>query len=173
MFIGYVATQKAYKAYDFKTKKIYIIRDIKFYENEFPFASASLSVFHISNSDSLSLPLVSLETPFDCDFTNSSLSISPTTSSNNNFNDSSSASTTDTIHPTASDPNPSQIIVPPRLSERTKKPPFWLANYVCNISITHHFISDFSYDYVAFASKVSKIQEPYTYKEATKDPEWI
>lgn len=39
IFLGYFVGQKAYKLFDLSTKKIFTSRDVKFYENFFPYAS--------------------------------------------------------------------------------------------------------------------------------------
>lgn len=39
VFLGYLSGTKGYKIYDMKDKKIVISRDVRFYENKFPFDS--------------------------------------------------------------------------------------------------------------------------------------
>ena len=39
IFVGYPATKKGWKVYDMETGEIFVSRDVKFYENEFPFTT--------------------------------------------------------------------------------------------------------------------------------------
>ncbi|GAA0152010.1 hypothetical protein LIER_10601 [Lithospermum erythrorhizon] len=45
MFVGYPNTQKGWKLYDLESKEIFVSRDVKFYETEFPFLKNRLSSF--------------------------------------------------------------------------------------------------------------------------------
>ncbi|XP_021716606.1 uncharacterized protein LOC110684457 [Chenopodium quinoa] len=44
VFVGYPHGKKGWKLYDFETGEIFVSRDVKFYENEFPFVSTSDSL---------------------------------------------------------------------------------------------------------------------------------
>lgn len=52
IFLGYLPGKKAYKAYDIQSHKIYISRDIIFFENIFPYVDQS--------SPSSSLPVIDI-----------------------------------------------------------------------------------------------------------------
>lgn len=151
--------QESLQAYDLFSHKIYIIRGIKFYENTFPF-TVDTTYLHDKPS---SLPLVSLDTPFDY-FSAPNTSHTPT---------SEPTSTT----PISPPPPPIQSVIPPtnppRISNRTKNPPHWLNDYVCHVSNHTSLTPDFSSHYVTFFANVSKVQEPYSYSQAVKDPEWV
>lgn len=47
-FIGYSSSQKAYRVYDLNTHKLFVTRDVKFYENIFPFSKTDSSLTHTS-----------------------------------------------------------------------------------------------------------------------------
>lgn len=170
LFLGYAVGHKAYKAYDLHTHKIYITRDIIFCEHLFPFASASASSSSLSAQHTL--PLVHFDTPFDYSGTSSSI---PTPAASSSPTATSSIPTA--IEPSSESSTPPPIsdssVIVPRVSTRPKNPPPWLNDYYCNVSINNHSISNFSPAYIAFASNLSKIQEPYTYKQAVKDPKWV
>lgn len=150
VFIGYTTGQKAFKAYDLLSHKIHITRDIKFFETKFPFASDTDYLI----SQSPTLPLVSLDSPFNhyvLDSTNNSSAANTITSY--------LIPSIDEVSSTSSVPPPLPITAPiiPRTSTRQSKPPSWLFDYVCNVSIHCPTISNFSSDYTAFVADVSKI----------------
>lgn len=144
MFIGYVADKKAYKAYDLINHKIYITRDIRFYEDTFPFASGTSFL----RDKSSSLPLVSLDTPFDYDFTNpnsssSNISSSHTPKSSSSSNPANTSTSDCSIQPSI-----------PRVSNRTKHPHKWLNDYFCHAIANSLFVPTYSNNYVAFIANV-------------------
>lgn len=75
--------------------------------------------------------------------------------------------TTDNTISTQSPPQPT------RVSTRTKKQPAWLSDYTCHLSIQEPYLSNFTESYVAYMINVSKMQEPFSYKEVTKDKDWV
>ncbi|KAL5767159.1 hypothetical protein ACOSQ2_013942 [Xanthoceras sorbifolium] len=68
IFIGYPIGQKAYKLFDLLTKNIFTSRDVKFYENVFPFASVQpSSTISSPHTTSGPIPIVDLDFPYSFD----------------------------------------------------------------------------------------------------------
>ena len=114
VFIGYVPSLKAYKAYDLHSHHIYISRDIVFYENIFPYHNIFLFV---SNPSLSSIPV-------DVD-TIDVLSISHSST----HYDSSISTLPVLLSTSISTP----LVLSPRHSTQVKRKPTWLNDFVSNI----------------------------------------
>lgn len=194
VFLGYATGQKAYKVYDVENERVFTIRDIIFYENEFPFLD-------FTNSETCPIPIPFLESDTIKSLTDIHIQTEPNSSPNSQnlpytqnlpnlsnlpntttspipnvdssiFPISESSITPHIISPNipSHSSNTQSISIPTRNSTRPTKPPKWLNDYVCNTftdsrnSFSLENIS-FSPDYAAFMANVSKLAEPHSYRE--------
>ncbi|XP_077242607.1 uncharacterized protein LOC143883135 [Tasmannia lanceolata] len=131
IFVGFPFAQKGYRIFDIESGKIYTSRDVRFFENIFPYANADPAatnpnrVIPLPILDHESSPPPNLPTPASP--TNSSPTPNPPSPTN-----SSSASTTQNPTPPSAtiDTSPSP---PPRRSTRTHHPPSYLQDFHCTI----------------------------------------
>ena len=183
VFIGYPPGMKAYKFIDLETKQIFQSRDVVFHEDVYPFKCHLdhiedpfiLHTLPIPSSSNVSYPTDTPNTPPS----------SPDFQNDNNFSYSHSNSESDenTPHSTSSSTNePFQNQRP----SRARAPPSYLKDYHCNLtqsvkpdSKVKYPLSDvLSYDqlsdsYKQYICAISTQDEPTSYKEAIKYPEWI
>ena len=172
--MGYPAGQKAFKLYDTDHHKFLVSRDVIFHETIFPFKnSKALHDLHMERHP-LHLPICDQE-PIN----------SPTPTPPRN---------TSTLPPTTepNDNEPTHTVellaitnLEPRHSERLKKPPARLADYVCNMAsaqssslspgmqypISNFLCSNpYSNNHLHFINSIIKHIEPTSYTVARKDP---
>ncbi|XP_059310003.1 uncharacterized protein LOC132061162 [Lycium ferocissimum] len=71
------------------------------------------------------------------------------------------------------------IQAPTRMSGRSRQPPIWMKDFITsNLAANYSIANYISYDsiapkYQAFLTAFSKVTEPKTYVEASKDPRWV
>ncbi|OMO65653.1 hypothetical protein CCACVL1_21443 [Corchorus capsularis] len=169
IFVGYPNGTKGYRVYDLTTKKIFVSRDVRFYENQFPFENTSTST-----NDQTVVPLPALEDT-DLSITHDSIPPNPPQEQPQ-------------PHPPTNPPNQ-----PSTRPQRTKTRPKRLDDCVCNnskvdnspSSLTHeassgtlYSLSNFiSYDnfhssHKAFLAAISLRDEPKSFSQAVKSPQW-
>lgn len=122
VLLGYVSGEKSYKLYDLEYHMIYNSRDVRFYEEIFPFKSSVPS-----NDDvPLPVPITELEEAND-EYSTYDATDGPS--------DPSEPVIATTILPT-------QLVVPkPRHSTRQTQPPSWLNDYVTCVVSPYYIIS--------------------------------
>ncbi|KAL0458674.1 UNVERIFIED_CONTAM: Retrovirus-related Pol polyprotein from transposon RE2 [Sesamum latifolium] len=159
-------SQKGYKLYDISSKQTFTSRDVVFYESVYPFndlsptsANCPLPTIPLSYDTRYSHPIppstISAELPPPTDAS------SPATSSNS---PSSNTELQARNVPTDTLPQPT------RKSNRNTHKPGWLDDFVC-----HHntcLLHSCNPAYMSFVASLSILQEPKTYAEAAKYPEW-
>ncbi|PRQ17953.1 putative RNA-directed DNA polymerase [Rosa chinensis] len=140
IFLGYPHGQKGYSVYDLEKQKVLVSRDVVFYEDSFPFQSASYS--HSTNHDPIFLPQTA-PSSFDHEIssnTQDSLPINPptdlTSSPNTSYEsiiplntESSLESVIPSSPPTNSAPVPLSQSPPIRRSSRPTKTPSFLQDF--------------------------------------------
>lgn len=198
VFLGYVVGQKAFKLFDLENQKIFVSRDVIFYEDVFPFTVASLS-----SNDTCPIPIFFPE-PNESDPTHKKLLIllkdinpqpdlpSQTESlnpqpdlpsqieslpSNSSIPNSPSSLFQSVIN--SESPNSSTLSIrpdpttPTGISTRKTKPLSWLSDYGCSHvtdSYNTYSLADVQFcpQYTAFMNNVTQLKEPHSYKEAAK-----
>jgi hypothetical protein len=191
IFVGYPFNQKGYRIYDMNTRKIYVSRDVQFYETMFPYQDLQSP----SSTNEISINTQIL----DCEFDDSSSTLSPESSNppGNSHND----NTNDTIVtiPTPQDDNSSDISSIPvetlqqnppttnnppdrRYPQRLRTPSIRLTDHICEINhVTsksafplknYLSLSNLSNSHQAFLINVIENKEPQSYSQAIKSAEW-
>ncbi|XP_019225781.1 PREDICTED: uncharacterized protein LOC109207338 [Nicotiana attenuata] len=148
MLIGYPLNQKGYKLLELETKRIFVSRDVKFFESHFPFAKVKPSHNPVFSDSSLSLDSNSsqhiqpeISSTLDMDPHNTTSPPSPSFQPN-----SSDSYITPTPHqpvspvphtsphtyPTNSPVSTPRQEAPLRRSDRITQQPVYLKDYVCN-----------------------------------------
>ncbi|KAL2242369.1 UNVERIFIED_CONTAM: Retrovirus-related Pol polyprotein from transposon RE1 [Sesamum indicum] len=163
-FLGYSPTQKGYKVYDLEDHTFFVSRDVVFHELVFPFAqeqaadsldcplpTITAGVSHKDTQATASSPLVSAA-PFDS---------TPMSASGVQHDDSASFQQDNSV-------SSSQPLL--RRSTRITRKPLWLDDFVChNNSIS---LLPTSASYSSFVASLTTLQEPRSFAEAVKHPEW-
>ncbi|KAL0383129.1 UNVERIFIED_CONTAM: Retrovirus-related Pol polyprotein from transposon TNT 1-94 [Sesamum calycinum] len=165
IFLGYSMHKKGYKLYDLDTNHPFTSRDVVFHESIYPYDAISQS------SDSCPLPTVPLYT--ENLRSNPSLSASvPTVSSSPSTEQ---AEHNLTLPSSSPSPNPHSPPIlptpqPTRKSARITHKPSWLEDFVCHQDSL--LLPSSNTAYMLFVASLSILQEPKSYKEAVKHPEW-
>lgn len=194
IFVGYPAGQKAFKLYDIDHHTFLVSRDVIFHETIFPFKnSKALHDLHMERHP-LPLPICDQEpinSPTPTPPRNTS-PLPPTAEPNDNepthtvepLNPSLQVTN---LEPTHAVDTPTVTTLEPRHSERLKKPPAHLADYVCNMAsaqssssspgmqypISNSLCSNpYSNNHLHFINSIIKHIEPTSYTVARKDPHW-
>ncbi|KAL0442235.1 UNVERIFIED_CONTAM: Retrovirus-related Pol polyprotein from transposon RE1 [Sesamum radiatum] len=150
IFIGCVQGQKAYKLYDLQNKTVIISRDVTFHEGIFPYQNHSMP-----DTSPVFVPISILDQPIEHITTDTPF-----------------ASISDI---TAYEPSPfsTQLLAPPRRSQRHIKPPVWLSDFHCNHTFTSVIPSSApASSHTDFLVALSTIQEPSNYLQAKGCKEW-
>ncbi|KAL2241352.1 UNVERIFIED_CONTAM: Retrovirus-related Pol polyprotein from transposon RE1 [Sesamum indicum] len=151
ILLGYPMTQKGYKLFDMDNNRVIVSRDVRFYEQVFPY---SVPVSH--SPQSCPLPIVSSSA-------DDSVSYPETVSA-------SCPASTPTSVP------PSETIFPnteplPRRSTRVSQRPIWLNDFVCTAQHPSSLLTHTS-AYKSFVASLSILQEPKSFSEAVQHKEW-
>ncbi|KAL0428623.1 UNVERIFIED_CONTAM: Retrovirus-related Pol polyprotein from transposon RE1 [Sesamum latifolium] len=163
VFIGYVHGQKAYKLYDLENKVTVISRDVVFHEAIFPFQNTSPT----TENSFFPQSIPALDTILDDDVVhihnapNSTDTHPPDTSSIRD-------------PPISSAPDHSSTSIPLRRSHRQSKPPSWLNDFHCNLTINPVIDpADLTLPQKEFLAALSIIKEPRCYMQAKDCKEWV
>ncbi|CAH9096429.1 unnamed protein product [Cuscuta europaea] len=191
IFLGHPFGKKGWRLFDLETSEIFISRDVKFFENIFPFFDSNArSTPNISLDDTLHIPSTEVfELTYDTPPYPEALSSTPPIAST--VPASVQPPTSEATHAAPDSP---LIEVPLRRSERTKLPSVKLKDYVTHtvlpqrppashsnqqlssgnpFPITHYITCDkFSSKHVQFLAAVTSGREPRTFREAMSDPGW-
>jgi Reverse transcriptase (RNA-dependent DNA polymerase) len=181
VFVGYPFGQKGYRVYDLETKKIFVSRDVVFHEKMFPFLS-----FILENKPPPMQPM-----SFDEPVPNIYSSLIPTVPQTSTLSDSQIQShSLPKIHPNETQ---STQLAMPRHSPRVHTRPSYLNDYVCSMAFgppstssslqevlagkqypigKHISYNFYSPTHMAFVASLSNNNEPSTYHQAIKDPNW-
>lgn len=161
VFLGYAPTQKGYKLYDLTTKKVFVSREVKFFENFFSFQvnsnpSAYMNKFFLplsSNAQTTSI------TDIPSDF-------APITTSKLRTQNHNKAHVSTTPLETRNK------------SYRKMNKPTYLQDYVNNHAYKEHLCNLIKYhalstNYHQIAEVYEAHSKPKTYFEASQNPNWI
>jgi hypothetical protein len=188
IFVGYPFNQKGYRIYDMHTRKIYVSRDVQFFETMFPYHDLQTPSF--ANDISINTQIL------DCEFDDSSSNLSPPSSLSPGI-----SHHDDTIVPipTPQDDNSSDIPSIPvetpqqhsptainpaerRYPQRIRTPSVRLTDHVCDINnvtsqsafpLKNYFsLSNLSTSHRALLVNIIENKEPTSYSQAIKSAEW-
>lgn len=186
IFLDYSPGQKGYKLYDLGSFMIIVSRDVRFHEEIYPFKTTEtvvaaqlepiLPIPHFSDTQNII---------YESKNINDTLDTPPHTDSQEVYKISESP------EHSSSTPEP----IPIRHSNRTRKLPSWINDYVATVNnVSHHIFNPtsirleikykpFTYPYIApkhfinahmsFIANLSTVQEPTCYLQARLKPEWI
>ena len=171
VFLGYPQTQKGYKLLDLKSNKLFVSRNVQFYETIFPY-----KIFHKTTqqeSHSFLDPTLSLPDPCDDD-----CHIEDTTE--HTHSDPLMADQTEeqeTTNIPLTQPHPA-VPVPVRRSERSHKTPHWLSDYhVSNLAYPEkiHKVTNTAVtsSFTCLMAQTLDLTEPRSFKEAVTKKEWV
>lgn len=157
VFLGYPASQKGYKFLNLLTKHTFVSRDVKWYENIFPY---TLSPKHLTQIIPSSHEHIIHPPPLWED------------SSDDEPTDPDPLRTEPTSDPATSQPAP----LPPdppllRRSDRIKQPPGWLADY--KSPIANHTTATLNPQFHCFMANLHQTSDPLTFSEASMHPHWV
>ncbi|KAL0416927.1 UNVERIFIED_CONTAM: Retrovirus-related Pol polyprotein from transposon RE2 [Sesamum latifolium] len=165
ILLGYAMTQKAYKLYDLDDHVTFTSRDVLFHENVFPYATDS-SITPPSYSPHV-VPICYEDSTLDS-FIDSCVAPTPSTTLESHSS-TSFPYTSPTVIPTSVPPH--NTSPPLRRSHRTIHKHVWLNDFV-----SHHTDSSLLHStnsaYLSFVASLSILQEPRSFAEAVKHPEW-
>lgn len=181
VFLGYVIHSKGYKVLDITTNKIFVSRNVTFFEKHFPFLFQS-DTSNLQYPSEIYIPTVTSISPLDsfdlfpdnADFTNVIAPVSSTSVDNLHSDDSGSSHSSE-----VQDISTSVNHLPLRHSTRQHKTPEYLKDFYCSTALQ----SDHWCNLVQFAelpstnqcmiSKICDLVEPTSYSEASQNPLWI
>ncbi|KAM1701730.1 hypothetical protein ACFXTH_027076 [Malus domestica] len=171
-FVGYSTSQKGYKCYDSKTRKVFVSRDVRFDETHFffqkhddePQGELSYEVFPTL----LVLDDPRLSTPH-----NEAIEIEPA-------HENMEANNEEVLHerrdPLEQPTQPTQPTPPRRNPSRNRQPParlddfeIYMPRYPIGQMVYH---SKTSPSHAAFVTKLSQHSEPRSFEEANQSPVW-
>ncbi|KAK4402749.1 Retrovirus-related Pol polyprotein from transposon RE1 [Sesamum angolense] len=168
ILIGYAMHKKAYKLFDINLNQVIFSRDVIFYEHIFPYASTA------TPSSSIPLPIAPNICSDDCVSTSDS-SIQPSSSSaldspahipqSSDILATTPLSNTESLHSTHLSP---QLL---RRSSRIIHRPTRFDDFICHTS-TPAILHTHNTAYMSFVATLSILQEPKSFAEAVKYPEW-
>lgn len=182
VFLGYSMNQKGYRVLDLQTKRVVVSRDVKFFEQEFPFKTDNNSTSEMLEVSPPPPPAVSVEVSPPVELS----PISPLVPSNSDAPATDAIQSPDPVLSNDSFPEQPLVHAPSPVEPRAKrvsKAPSWLQDYVTlgkdispSSSVVHPLQNHLSYkaftsNYISFLSATNDIIEPAT-KQAVKDPRW-
>ncbi|KAL2227775.1 UNVERIFIED_CONTAM: Retrovirus-related Pol polyprotein from transposon RE1 [Sesamum indicum] len=152
IFLGYCQSKKTYKVYDIESNSIFTLRDVIFHETFFPFQGSPV------DDGPIALPIPVPHT--------TSSSFHPLANKH---------APSDTPLTLSSTPDPLTPQVPPHRSQRISTRPSWMSDYVCHCMPTASSCVSTSLTpaYIQFVAHLSALQEPKSYLQASKDPNWV
>lgn len=160
VFLGYPTLQKGYRLLNLLTKKVFVSRDVKWYENVFPYQLSADQLAHLVPPT----PDTHIHQPTDHTWQDS-------TDDESEY--AADPTPTPTASPTASPSSPPCLPTSPpvRRSSRPHQTPSWLQDYV-------HPISNLAYanvnsEFTSFISKLSTYADPVFFRDACLNPNWI
>ncbi|GAA0148132.1 transmembrane signal receptor [Lithospermum erythrorhizon] len=178
IFLGYPMGQKTYKVFDLINRRMVVSRDVKFYEHLFPYSplfpkSSIVPVKH-SASQKCQDPFPVVPVNHEVDLPNFPPAVQTHFEPMAQADTPCQLSSTQAHHdipvvPSQPVPVPNDTIEPARQSLRQRHVPAWFRDYQVNFAS----LSDHSTAYFSFLANISKIQEPYTYKQAIESQEWV
>lgn len=168
VFLGYPQTQRGYKLLDLRTNKLFVSRNVKFYETIYPY-----KIFHNTTQTNTQTSydpnciILGLSHEEECDIDSDDNITSTDTEQ--------PEAQTLVQHPSDTQPEPTQ---PVRRSQRTHRSPTWLTDYhTSNLAypskintITHTPVSP---TYTCFMTQALKHTEPKSFREAISKGEWV
>lgn len=165
IILGCASLQKGYTLYEIETGKIFVSRDVRVFEDIFPFK------FLIPPPEYTCLPLIPLEDPI------------PSTRTTIDLHSSSSCDTTTASTPVAPHRENIDLDQPLGRGCRNKSKPGWLNDFITNnvlcsydastsSDLLVHSPSNFSPTYVSYLANVSAIHEPTSFKQAVQHNNW-
>ncbi|GAA0160467.1 hypothetical protein LIER_17013 [Lithospermum erythrorhizon] len=80
---------------------------------------------------------------------------------------------TENVHDTSSTFITNIYVDPPRVSSRVRKPSTWLNDYIVSSITDNYPFPIHTSTHMAFIVNISEIPEPYSYKQACVNPDWI
>ena len=183
LFLGYPYGQKAYKVYNLETKRVFISRDVVFYEQYFPF------IHHSNQHTPLPLPVCdasdNIQPVYNVpshsqhqDGSQQSHTIAAPQSSGLLQTVTSEAApaphqTLPPVQHTAQQP-PTEVVHQLRKSTRSHKTPIHLQDYICShIQPSWCNLVFFPPTNSTCLSVIEEYPEPATYEQAAKHPGWI
>ncbi|KAL0335651.1 UNVERIFIED_CONTAM: Retrovirus-related Pol polyprotein from transposon RE2 [Sesamum radiatum] len=168
ILIGYAMHKKAYKLFDINLNQVVFSRDVIFYEHIFPYASTA------TPPSSIPLPIAPTICSDDCVSTSDS-SIQPSSSSaldspahipqSSDILATTPLSNTESLHSTHLSPH---LL---RRSSRIIHRPTRFDDFICHTS-TPAILHTHNTAYMSFVATLSILQEPKSFAEAVKYPEW-
>jgi Reverse transcriptase (RNA-dependent DNA polymerase)/Integrase core domain len=171
IFLGYSFQKKGYKCYDPKDKKLYISRDVSFFENE-PFYKNNQddNIERISSCDFLYLIVTNIETR------ETSSIVSNVGEEELQEEDNESDQMEESEQTLQNEGTESEEVVQLRRSSRQPQPSTRLKDFM-TYSV-HYPIQDYlsykniSSEHYTFINNLSKIEEPTSYEIAKREQKW-
>ncbi|GKE78952.1 retrovirus-related pol polyprotein from transposon TNT 1-94, partial [Tanacetum coccineum] len=178
VLIGYLVNKKGYKLYNWETKEVFLIEDMVFEEQVFPFKQLD----NISNEQSCpTYPVFNTHPLEETVIPNTPL---PETTPANHL-DNNEPTKEHVEEPIIRAPIPSHTFVPVRKSTRSSTRPAWLQDFVTPAKVNYvrtmptyplFGSSDFQNipsSHVAFLANVFVVPEPTYYKQAIQHKRWV
>ena len=172
VFLGYSPTQKGYKCYNPKTRKVLVSRDVKFDEST-PFFQQPLSKNELQWEFSVNTECGPSETPIDRGVDQP---VPSTPTSNNDDGVTTESHEQEDENGEEDDHHDEFPIQPRRNPPRTRNLPTKLLEYETYVPKypMSNFISynKLSFQHSAFFSKISSVVDPKNFSEAMQQPQW-
>lgn len=176
IYLGYVPNCKGFKVYDLQTRKVFVSRDVIFYEHTFPY-----KLLPTDESNDVPLPLTITDDHPIPKSVHTNNPQSPVITDNVEIRHQ-DALPTDADPDEHTDPITDIVVHEPRRSTRDRRPPAWLESYVtCAVNkptiytpnaYPYTALPNFSTTYVQSLCAMSQYREPQTYHEAKDKIEW-
>lgn len=160
VFLGYPSTQKGYKLLNLINKNVFVSRDVKFYEQVFPFHN---------NSDSMciqpsAVPIHPLQQA-------SAIDELPTDDLANDLGAENSNDEPVTVLDECEDGTPDDP--PPRRSTRVHTKPQWQKDYHVNQAVSNIVATGVDKEFYCFMSTLTTTHDPVFYKDVVQHEKWI
>ena len=183
-FLGYPNSQKGYKLLNLHTKLTFVPRDVRFYEDIFPYKLHNHSLIPPPPSSHAKQPLLGtfdcldILIPLDC------ISVPSNVDTSSPFSDVVSPSSESHISSLPQSSTPVVVSHSPTLRRSTSKTPKWLQDFVAQASLpkvdsspTHPVASYVSFvnlpdTHKGFLTALDHSQNPSAFAEAMLDPKW-
>ncbi|KAL2924831.1 Retrovirus-related Pol polyprotein from transposon TNT 1-94 [Bienertia sinuspersici] len=176
VFLGYPQNKKGYKVMKLSSYKVFITRDVKFYETVYPYNNDLSRQASVGSTNAKPVQTDETEIEDECELN----------AENEECIDEGQETTQTQTEEEQNQKMTEERTELPRRTARQHKPPVWLSDYECNAQkgrvatqadeythISGMAITGVQNQFSAFLSTLINDQDPVKYEEAVKHSQWV